>query len=149
MQYTSNCYNDTFEFGKEFAKTLTKGDVVILNGDLGAGKTAFTAGVAAGLGITDYVSSPTFTIVNEYRNGKTPVFHFDLYRLTGEDDLYDIGVEEYLSNDGICIFEWPDFAKSLLDSYYTVEIQKDLSVSEDYRKIIITKSGNKNEHISD
>ncbi|MBE7013219.1 MAG: tRNA (adenosine(37)-N6)-threonylcarbamoyltransferase complex ATPase subunit type 1 TsaE [Ruminococcaceae bacterium] len=149
MQYTSNCYNDTFEFGKEFSKTLTKGDVVILNGDLGAGKTAFTAGVAAGLGITDYVSSPTFTIVNEYRNGKTPVFHFDLYRLTGEDDLYDIGVEEYLSNDGICIFEWPEFAKSLLDSYYTVEIQKDLSVSEDYRKIIITKSGNKNEHISD
>ena len=78
MQYISNSYNDTFEYGKKLAKTLSQGDVLILTGDLGAGKTALTSGIVAGMELNDYVSSPTFTIVNEYRNGKTPVFHFDL-----------------------------------------------------------------------
>lgn len=142
MQYISNGYNDTFEYGKEFAKTLVKGDVVLLTGDLGAGKTAFTAGIAKGMNLADFVSSPTFTIVNEYRNGNTPVFHFDLYRLSSEEELYDIGFEEYLSGEGVCVIEWPDTARNIIDAYYTVVIEKDLSVSEDYRKIIITKSGN-------
>lgn len=142
MQYESYGYNDTFEHGKNFAKTLSGGDIILLTGDLGAGKTAFTSGVVSGLELDDFVSSPTFTIVNEYRNGNTPVFHFDLYRLSDADDLYDIGFEEYLSGEGICIIEWPDTAREFIDNYYTVEIQKDLTVSEDYRKIIITKSGN-------
>lgn len=141
MQYISNSYNDTFEYGKELAKTLSQGDVLILTGDLGAGKTALTSGIVAGMELNDYVSSPTFTIVNEYRNGKTPVFHFDLYRLSDEDELYEIGFEEYLGGEGICIIEWPDIAKNLIDEYYIVEIEKDLSISEDYRKITITKSG--------
>ncbi len=141
MQYISNSYNDTFEYGKELAKTLSQGDVLVLTGDLGAGKTALTSGIVAGMNLDNYVSSPTFTIVNEYRNGKTPVFHFDLYRLSDEDELYDIGFEEYLNDEGICIIEWPDIAKNLIDEYYIVEIEKDLSISEDYRKITITKSG--------
>ena len=141
MQYVSNSYNDTFEYGKELAKTLSQGDVLILNGDLGAGKTAFTSGIVAGMELNDYVSSPTFTIMNEYRNGKTPVFHFDLYRLSDEDELYDIGFEEYLNGEGVCIIEWPDIAKNLIDECYVVNIEKDLSISEDYRKITITKSG--------
>ena len=142
MEYISNSYEDTLQIGKDFAKTLVSGDVIALNGDLGAGKTAFTTGVALGMNITDYVSSPTFTIVNVYSNGKTPLFHFDLYRLDNEDDLYDIGVEEYLDGEGICLFEWPNLLGDIVKPTYIVEITKDLSVSEDYRKINITKSGN-------
>lgn len=148
MEFISNGYNDTFEIGKNFSKELAPGDCVMLIGDLGAGKTAFTSGVAAGFGITDHVSSPTFTIVNEYQNGSTPLFHFDLYRLNHEDDLYDIGFEDYLERKGICLLEWPDLAMDIVDTYYCVRIEKDLEISDDYRKIIITKSGNKNEHIS-
>lgn len=142
MEFVSNGFGDTLQIGKDFAKTLVPGDTVALIGDLGAGKTAFTAGVVSGLGISDYVSSPTFTIVNVYSNGNTPVFHFDLYRLNQEDDLYDIGIDEYLDGGGICIFEWPQLLKNVVEPIYRVEITKDLSASEDYRKINITKSGN-------
>ena len=142
MEFISNNIIETQAIAKEFAKSLAAGDVIFLNGDLGAGKTAFTAGLAEGLGISNSISSPTFTIVNEYLNGKTPLYHFDLYRLCDEDELYDIGVEEYIYGNGICVLEWPDLAINLTDKFYNVEIIKDLSVSEDYRKIIITKKEN-------
>lgn len=142
MEFISNSISETQSIAKEFAKELIPGDVIFLNGDLGAGKTAFTAGLAEGLDISNSVSSPTFTIVNEYLNGKTPLYHFDLYRLSDEDELYDIGIEEYIYGNGICVLEWPDLAINLTEKYYNVEITKDLSVSEDYRKIIITKKEN-------
>lgn len=141
MDFISNSYEDTHEIGKIFSKTLKPGDTVILIGDLGAGKTAFTTGVADGFGIKDHVSSPTFTIVNEYLSGDIPIYHFDLYRLLSEDDLYDIGVDEYLEKDGICIFEWPELVINMMENYYKIEILKDFTVSEEYRKIIITKIG--------
>ena len=87
------------------------------------------------------VSSPTFTIVNEYLNGEIPVYHFDLYRLGYEDELYDIGIDEYLYGNGVCVFEWPQLVEELLENYYNIDIKKDLDVSEDYRKITITKIG--------
>lgn len=141
MEFISNCVEDTYQIAFDFAKTLKNGDVLALKGDLGTGKTAFTFGIVRGLGISNCVSSPTFTIVNEYLNGPISVYHFDLYRLNDEDDLYDIGIDEYLFGDGICIFEWPEIVENLTENYYDIQILKDLSVSEDYRKIIITKKG--------
>lgn len=142
MEYISNSYENTREIGKTFSKALKPGDTVVLLGDLGAGKTAFTAGIADGMDTKDYISSPTFTIVNEYLSGCIPIYHFDLYRLSSEDDLYDIGVDEYLEKDGICVFEWPQLVMGMVENYYKVEIVKDLTVSDEYRKIIITKTGN-------
>lgn len=141
MEFISNSIEDTYKIAFEFSKNLKKGDILALKGDLGVGKTAFTSGIVKGVGGTDCVSSPTFTIVNEYLKGNIPVYHFDLYRLNDEDDLYDIGIDEYLYGNGICIFEWPEIVENLAENYYIIEILKDLSVSEDYRKIIITEKG--------
>ena len=142
MEFVSNCIEETQQIAKDFSKVLKPGDIIFLKGDLGAGKTAFTAGTVDGLGLKNSVSSPTFTIVNEYLKGDIPVYHFDLYRLGCEDDLYDIGIDEYLFGEGVCILEWPQLAENLADKYYVIEIRKDYSVSEDYRKIIITEKGN-------
>ena len=128
--------------GKDFAKKLNKGDVVTLDGDLGAGKTAFTRGVAEGLGITDTVVSPTFTIINEYRHGDIPLMHFDIYRLDTPDDLYDIGWEEYAGGEGICIVEWSVLLPECFGMpHYKVNITKDMSKGEDYRNISIDYVG--------
>lgn len=94
--------------GEALARRLHPGDVVALTGGLGAGKTAFTRGIARGLGITERVTSPTYTIVNEYLSGRVPLFHFDLYRLCSEDELFEIGWEDYLSRNGICAVEWSE-----------------------------------------
>lgn len=142
MEFISNSIDDTKKIALKFSVELKPGDVIALKGDLGAGKTAFTSGLAEGIGVSNIVSSPTFTIINEYLNGKFPVYHFDLYRLGSEDDLYDIGIDEYLFGDGICVVEWPELVEGIVDNYYVVEILKDLNISEDYRKIFITKKGN-------
>ncbi len=138
MVYITNSPEETFEVAKEFAQKLKIGDVVTLDGDLGAGKTAFTRGVASGLEITDAVVSPTFTVVNEYVNGKIPLFHFDVYRIDSSDDLYDIGWEDYLTRDGIIMVEWASIVKDIFDMpLYEVTITKKLDISPDYREIEI------------
>jgi len=109
MVFTTANEKETLQAGEEFAKSLRPGDVVAMRGYLGAGKTAFTRGVAAGLGLDARVSSPTFTIVNEYL-GKVPLFHFDLYRLGDSEELFEIGWEEYLERGGICMVEWSENA---------------------------------------
>ena len=105
---------DTMAFGAEFAKELKAGDVIALTGDLGAGKTAMTRAVARGLGITSPVTSPTFTIVQEYEGGRLPLYHFDIYRVHDEDELFEIGFDDYLHGDGVCMIEWADLAEDLL-----------------------------------
>lgn len=137
MEYQSYGTADTESIAAEFASQLKAGDVVFLTGDLGAGKTAFVRGLAAGLGLSNTVQSPTFTIVNEYRGGELPLFHFDLYRLEDEDALYDIGFEEYMVSEGIFVMEWPDIARSMVGSHWEIHIERELSVSEDYRRIAI------------
>jgi len=107
MRYLSQSEKETTALGERFAETLRPGAVVALYGDLGAGKTAFVRGMARGLGIPARVSSPTFTIVNEYP-GKTPLFHFDMYRLGGADELFEIGWEDYLDRGGVCAVEWSE-----------------------------------------
>ena len=136
MIYISQSYEETQKIASEFAANLKPGDVITLDGDLGAGKTAFTGGLAKGLGISGYVTSPTFTIVNEYRNGNMPLFHFDVYRIESMDDLYDIGWEDYASQGGVCVIEWADIIRDGLDlPYYEIRITK--SDKEDQRQISI------------
>lgn len=109
MTVISNSPEETEEIAVSLAEHLVPGDVVAMHGELGAGKTAFVRGLARGLGIVSRVTSPTFTIVNEYP-GKIPLFHFDMYRLSGSDELYEIGWEDYLDRGGICICEWSEIA---------------------------------------
>ncbi len=138
MEYQSYSAAETEAAAEQFAVELKPGDIIFLNGGLGAGKTAFVRGLARGIGIKNTVQSPTFTIVNEYRNGPLPLFHFDLYRLDSEETLCDIGFEEYLYSGGICVIEWPDIAHGLAGSqHWEVTIRQDLSVSDDYRCITI------------
>lgn len=119
--YISASEEETKAIAAEFAAQLKPGDVVCLFGDLGAGKTAFTKGIAKALGSKYEPVSPTFNIVNEYP-GDITIYHFDLYRLTRTDDLYSIDIDSYLYSDGVCVMEWPQLALPLLNSYYKVEI---------------------------
>ena len=112
--YISRCEEDTFKYARNLAKYLEAGDVIALSGDLGAGKTTFTKAIAEALKVKENVSSPTFTIVKEYRSGIIPLFHFDLYRLSYEDEFYNIGGEDYLFGDGITIIEWADIVEDAL-----------------------------------
>ena len=107
MEFLSHSTEETEALGTELARSLRRGDVIAYLGDLGAGKTAFTRGLARGLGCTGRVTSPTFTIVNEYE-GPIPLFHFDMYRLGDADELFDIGWDEYLTRGGICAVEWSE-----------------------------------------
>ena len=113
MEYLSHSPEETEQIGEMLGKRLSGGTVLALRGGLGMGKTAFTRGLARGLGYTGRVTSPTFTIVNEY-DGATPLFHFDLYRLDGEDDLFDIGWDDYLARGGVCAVEWSERIDSAL-----------------------------------
>lgn len=113
MEYLSHSPEETEHIGEMLGKHLAGGTVLALRGGLGMGKTAFTRGLARGLGYTGRVTSPTFTIVNEY-DGATPLFHFDMYRLDGEDDLFDIGWDDYLARGGVCAVEWSERIDSAL-----------------------------------
>ena len=115
MKYCSNSTQETEHLGECLARKLQPGDVVAYTGDLGAGKTAFTRGLARGLGISQQVTSPTFTIVNEYEGGRLPLFHFDMYRLTSSDELFDIGWEDYLARGGVCAVEWSENVADALE----------------------------------
>lgn len=116
--------SETEAYGKQFASRLVRGDVVAFFGDLGMGKTAFIRGIAAGMGITDAVSSPTFAIVHEY-NGKIPLYHFDMYRVSGWDDLESTGFFDYLDADGVCAVEWSENVEGALPQRaYIVEIAR-------------------------
>ena len=122
--------------GKKLAELLCPGDVIAYYGDLGAGKTAFTRGLAAGLGIREAVTSPTYTIVNEYLSGRMPLFHFDMYRLSSSEELFDIGWEDYLARGGVCAVEWSENVADALTDAISITIEKD-PAQLDWRKITI------------
>ena len=124
MEFLTNSPAETEALGEKLAQTLTPGTVIAYRGDLGAGKTAFTRGLARGLGCTDLVTSPTYTIVNEYLNGRLPLFHFDMYRLASSDDLWDIGWEDYLERGGICAVEWSENVADAMENAIVVTIEK-------------------------
>lgn len=139
MVYSSNSPKETENIAKAFAKELKSGDVICLNGDLGVGKTAFVQGLAKALGVSEPISSPTFTIVNCY-DAKLPIYHFDVYRIEDCDEMYEIGYEEYVYGDGITIIEWPEKIKEILpEKRYDITISKDYSKHDDFRSIEIVK----------
>lgn len=115
MEFLTRSEEETEALGRRLGEKLTPGSLVAYTGDLGAGKTAFTRGLARGLGVTERVTSPTFNIVNEYEGGRLPLFHFDLYRLGGEEELFDIGWEDYLTRGGVCAVEWSENAEGTLE----------------------------------
>ena len=135
MEYLTNSPRETEALGAALAETLTPGTVIAYLGDLGAGKTAFTRGLARGLGFTDMVTSPTYTIVNEYLGGRLPLFHFDMYRLASAEDLWDIGWDDYLDRGGVCAVEWSENVAEALEDPITVNIEK---LGEESRRITIT-----------
>ena len=134
MTYTTNSPEQTEALGAALAKVLPAGTILAYRGDLGAGKTAFTRGLARGLGCTDLVTSPTYTIVNEYLGGRLPLFHFDMYRLASSDDLWDIGWEYYLERGGICAVEWSENVEDAMEGAVCVTIEK---LGEETRRITI------------
>lgn len=128
---------ETEKIGFEIGKNAKLGDIYCLSGDLGTGKTVFTKGFARGLGITEYITSPTFTIVNEY-NGRIPLYHFDVYRIYSIDEMYDIGYEEYFFGNGVCLIEWAELAKEIIPKEAIwIKIEKDFSKGDNFRKIIL------------
>lgn len=129
---------ETMQAGFDQGKAATKGQIICLDGDLGTGKTVFTKGFAKGLGIEEHITSPTFTIVNEYE-GHIPLYHFDVYRIGDPDEMFDIGYEEYFFGDGVCLVEWADNISELIPAYAVrITIEKNLDKGADYRKITIT-----------
>ena len=134
MVYYTNSPEETEEVGQLLAARLQPGAVIAFQGDLGAGKTAFTRGLARGLGATDRVTSPTYTIVNEYLGGTMPLFHFDMYRLGSSDELFDIGWEDYLERGGVCAVEWSENVSDAMEGALTVRIEK---TGENSRKITL------------
>ena len=134
MQYITNSPAETEAVGVALGKILKPGTVIAYRGDLGAGKTAFTRGLAKGLGADDMVTSPTYTIVNEYLGGRMPLFHFDMYRLASSDDLWDIGWEDYLERGGICAVEWSENVADAMEDPISITIEK---LGEDTRRITI------------
>ncbi len=141
MNYISESLEDTQEFAVRFAERLMPGDVLCMYGDLGAGKTAFVKGLARGLGISEHVTSPTFTIVNEYF-GRLKLYHFDAYRIADPDEMYEIGYEEYVYGDGVTVIEWPQLIDEILpEKRYNVTINKDYGKHDNYRIINIEKVG--------
>ena len=137
MQFITSSPTETEKVGEALGKILPAGAILAYEGDLGAGKTAFTRGLARGLGYNEPVTSPTYTIVNEYLGGRLPLFHFDMYRLRSADDLWDIGWEDYLDRNGICAVEWSENVREALEDPILVRIEK---TGEESRRITIEGS---------
>ncbi len=136
----TNSPEETYALGKQIGQEGQPGQVYTLIGDLGTGKTTFTQGVAAGLGITEPVNSPTFNIVHVYEEGRLPLYHFDVYRIEDVEEMEEIGCEDYFYGQGICLIEWAELIRELLPEKYTeITLEKDLQKGFDYRRITITR----------
>ena len=137
---------ETFEVGRTIGMNAKPGQIYTLTGDLGVGKTVFTQGVAAGLGITEPVNSSTFTIIQEYEDGRLPFYHFDVYRIGDLEEMEEIGYDDYFFGQGICLIEWAELIEEILpEKRIEVTIEKDLEKGFEYRKITIEERGEKTE----
>ncbi len=136
MVYETFSPDETFSLGKKMGNEANAGTVITLDGDLGAGKTLFTKGFAAGLGITEPVSSPTFTILQEYEGGRLPLYHFDVYRIGDPAEMDEVGFDDYIYGDGVCIIEWSELIAQLIpDDAIRIIIERDPTRGDDYRRI--------------
>ena len=140
MIIETNSAEETFALGKALGEKASPGQIYTLDGDLGTGKTVFTQGVAAGLGITEAISSPTFTIIQEYDTGRLPLYHFDVYRIGDIEEMEEIGYDDYFFGEGICLIEWADLIREILPEHVIrITIEKDLEKGFDYRRITLTE----------
>ena len=131
---------DTYDLGKKLGESCKAGDIILLNGDLGVGKTIFTKGFGKGLGIEEPISSPTFTIMQIYEQGRLPLYHFDVYRIADPEEMDEIGYEDYFFGKGVCLIEWASLIEELIPEHATeIRIEKVLEKGFDYRKITIVK----------
>lgn len=138
--YETDSPEETFNLAKELGEKAILGEIICLDGDLGVGKTVFTQGFAAGLGITEPVTSPTFTILEEHTEGRMPLYHFDVYRIADIDEMDEIGYEDCFFGNGVCLIEWAVYIKEIIPKEAIwVKIEKDLKKGFDHRKITITK----------
>lgn len=145
-KFVSKSENDTIEFANNLASLLKNGDIIVLSGDLGSGKTKFTQGILRHFGLEDEISSPTFTIVNEYHKDEINIYHFDVYRLSDSDEFYAIGGDEYLNN-GICIIEWGEIIEDILpNDYIKINFTKDVE-NENYRTLELIANGTNSQNI--
>ncbi|QIB28208.1 tRNA (adenosine(37)-N6)-threonylcarbamoyltransferase complex ATPase subunit type 1 TsaE [Caloranaerobacter azorensis] len=145
VKIKTNSPEETYSFGYRLGKLLKSGDILCLNGDLGAGKTTLTQSIAKGLDVEDYVTSPTFTLINEYE-GRYPVYHFDVYRIDDIDEMYDLGFEEYIYSEGVTIIEWASIIEDILPlERLDITIKRGKEIDE--REIIIEAKGKRYEEI--
>ena len=136
--YNSKSENDTKKLAIKMASMLKKGDLIVLCGELGSGKTKFTEGFLTYFGLENEISSPTFTIVNEYKNNDINIYHFDVYRIGDVEEMDEVGFDEYVSGEGVSLIEWANLIEEILpETYREVQIEKDLEKGFDYRKITI------------
>lgn len=150
MEFELHGIEETTKLGEALGKLLNPSDIVCLTGDLGTGKTHITKGIAKGLSITDNITSPTFTIVNEYDSGRLKLYHFDVYRVSDPDEIYAIGFDDYIFSEGVSVIEWANYIEEILPKEYLhIYIQKDLSKGEEYRKVTITPYGEKYDYIKE
>lgn len=139
MRFFSNSVADTQRIGSRLAGQLLPGDVLLLLGDMGAGKSEFTRGIARGLGVQGYVTSPTFTILQVHEDGRMPLYHFDWYRLSDAEELYELSMDEYLYGEGVSVIEWPSKAEEVIpESYLQVEL---IPLGDEERAIELTPVG--------
>ena len=133
----SQCYSDTIEYARNLALQAKPGDVYCLDGDLGVGKTVFAKGFAEGLGITEPITSPTFTIMNIYEEGRLPLYHYDVYRIEDESEMDELGYEEYFFGEGVCLIEWAKQIEDVIpENAVHIEIKKNPEKGDTYREII-------------
>ena len=138
MTYESLGEKDTFELGKSLGEQAQAGEIYLLHGELGVGKTVFTKGFAAGLGIEEPITSPTFTLIQEYEEGRLPFYHFDVYRIGDAEEMYDLGYEGYLFGEGVCLIEWASRIQQLLpEDCCSITIEKEIEKGFEYRKITV------------
>lgn len=142
MKWESLGEQDTFQIGKQLGEAAEPGDIYLLEGDLGVGKTVFAKGFAKGLGIAEPITSPTFTIIQEYEEGRLPLYHFDVYRIADPEEMYELGYESYFFGKGVCLIEWASLIRELLPAgCKAVSIEKNLEKGFDYRLIRMTEKG--------
>lgn len=138
--YETHSMEETRELGRQMGTAAGPGDVLTLSGDLGVGKTVFTKGFALGIGVTEAVSSPTFTIVQEYHSGRLPLYHFDVYRIGDPEEMVEVGFDDYVYGDGVSLIEWAELIEEILPEKRTrILIEKDVEKGFDYRKITVEK----------
>ncbi|MBK1811398.1 tRNA (adenosine(37)-N6)-threonylcarbamoyltransferase complex ATPase subunit type 1 TsaE [Clostridium sp. YIM B02505] len=150
MEFIIDSVDNTIELGRKIGSMCKPGDIFCLTGDLGTGKTHITKGIAEGLNVQEYITSPTFNIVNEYHSGRLSLFHFDVYRVSDPDEIYEIGFDEYIFGNGVSVIEWANYIEELIpDQFVHIKLSKLPEKGENLRKVTIKYFGNRYDYLKE